>query len=185
MASIENVALVDMDGTLCEFRPKLDADLARILGPERSKVSPKTIEQVEYAIRSRKGWYASLKPIALGFRIVRMLEEIGFRIVIMTKSSKEAKNAWSEKVEWISEWLPHVDMIVTQDKGLVYGKLLVDDYPGHFFRWLEHRPRGVVIMPQQPWNKEVSGTKNIHPVMNDEDLATIRPLIEKVYKRGS
>ena len=41
---------------------------------------------------------------------------------------------------------------ITQDKGLVYGKVLVDDYPVYVVRWLEWRPRGLVIMPANPSN---------------------------------
>jgi 5'-nucleotidase len=42
---------------------------------------------------------------------------------------------------------------ITMDKGLVYGKVLVDDYPEYALRWLKWRKRGLVIMPNQPWNQ--------------------------------
>lgn len=32
-------------------------------------------------------------------------------------------------------------------KGLVYGAILVDDWPEYVERWLKHRPRGLVVMP--------------------------------------
>ena len=183
MPNVENVALVDMDGTLCDFRGALDRDLQAKFGEDLSRLSPRTLQQAEYLIRGQAGWYRNLKPLPLGFAIVNMLREIGFRLMIMTKASKEAKNAWTEKVEWISEHLPDADMTVTQDKGLVYGKVLVDDYPSHFLRWLNHRPRGIVIMPRQPWNKEIDARENIHPVSPGDNLLGLMPVLEAAYRR--
>lgn len=36
----------------------------------------------------------------------------------------------------------------------VHGKILVDDWPPYITRWLEWRPRGLVIMPTQKHNAE-------------------------------
>lgn len=184
MNGIDNVALVDMDGTLCDFHGQLQRDLDKVLGDDRQKVSAKTIQEVEWLIRRDGGWYRNLRPLPLGFEIVKLLKSIGFRIMIMTKSSKESKNAWSEKVAWISEHLPDVDVTVTMDKGLVYGKVLVDDYPTHFLRWMEHRPRGKVVMPIQPWNKDVGARPNLYGVSCKEDLEAITPMLKAAFERG-
>jgi 5'-nucleotidase len=184
MNDIDNVALVDMDGTLCDFHNQLERDLEKVLGEDRQKISPKTLREVEWLIRRDGGWYRNLKPLPLGFQIVDLLKSIGFRIMIMTKSSKESKNAWSEKVAWISEYLPDVDMMVTMDKGLVYGKVLVDDYPSHFLRWMERRPRGKVVMPVQPWNRDVGSRSNLHPVSSKADLEAITPMLKAAFERG-
>tara|TARA_Y100000310_G_C20512920_1_gene729762 strand:+ start:436 stop:588 length:153 start_codon:yes stop_codon:yes gene_type:complete len=45
-------------------------------------------------------------------------------------------------------------MTITEDKGIVYGKVLVDDYPCYIKRWLENRPRGLVIMPAHSYNRD-------------------------------
>jgi 5'(3')-deoxyribonucleotidase len=181
----DEIALVDMDGTLCEFRGQLDSDVARVLNGrgEDVKVPACVVQEIEWLIRGQAGWYRNLKPLQLGFDIVRMLEEIGFRIMIMTKSSKESINAWSEKREWIKQHLPDVKMSVTEDKSLFYGKVLVDDYPGHFLPWMEHRPRGVVVMPAQPWNKGTSKRINLHSVANQEDLEALRPVLVEAFER--
>jgi 5'-nucleotidase len=184
MNDIDNVALVDMDGTLCDFHGQLQRDLDKVLGEDRKKVSAKTIQEVEWLIRRDGGWYRNLKPLSLGFEIVNLLRSIGFRIMIMTKSSKESRNAWSEKVAWISEHLPDVDVTVTMDKGLVYGKVLVDDYPTHFLRWMERRPRGKVVMPVQPWNKDVGSRPNLYAVSEKADLEAITPMLKAAFERG-
>ena len=41
---------------------------------------------------------------------------------------------------------------MTQDKSFTYGRVLVDDWPDYVTSWLEHRPRGLVVMPAHPWN---------------------------------
>lgn len=186
MNDIDNVALVDMDGTLCDFRGALDRDIAAVLNGRGYNVCVPAcvVQEIEYLIRGQAGWYRNLKPIPFGFEIVRLLQSIGFRIMIMTKSSKESKNAWSEKVAWIAEHLPEADVTVTQDKGLVYGKILVDDYPNHFLRWMEHRPRGKVVMPVQPWNKDVGSRPNLHPVSSKADLEAITPMLKAAFERG-
>lgn len=42
---------------------------------------------------------------------------------------------------------------VTEDKSLVYGKILVDDSPEYLLGWLEHHADGLGVVPAQPANK--------------------------------
>lgn len=185
MIDDDKVALVDIDGTLADFRGALDRDVARVMNGRGDdvKVPACVVQEIEWLIRGQAGWYRNLRPLQLGFDIVRMLQEIGFRIMIMTKSSKESKNAWSEKVAWIAEHLPEADVTVTQDKSLVYGRVLVDDYPNHFLRWMEHRPRGLVVMPSQAWNQGAPQLPNLHRVASREDLEALQPVLEEAYER--
>ena len=44
--------------------------------------------------------------------------------------------------------------IVGKSKGGVYGRVLVDDWPGYVEDWLAHRPRGLAIMPAHPYNED-------------------------------
>jgi hypothetical protein len=84
----------------------------------------------------------------MGFNILRMLRKKGLKIHALTKGPVTNPNAWTEKVLWFQEYMNKEDkMNITQDKGLFYGKILVDDYPGYIKRWLKYRPRGLVIMP--------------------------------------
>jgi FMN phosphatase YigB (HAD superfamily) len=182
----DKVALVDMDGTLCDFRGALDRDLARVLNGrgEEVKVPACVKQEIEWLIRRTPGWYLNLKPLQLGFDILRMLQEIGFRINILTKSSFESNNAWSEKPQWIQQHLPRdIEMTVTMNKSRYYGRVLVDDYPSHFLRWMDRRPRGIVVMPVQAWNKDTSRRPNLYPVSSGEDLEKIRPVLEEAFER--
>lgn len=37
-------------------------------------------------------------------------------------------------------------------KGLVYGSVLVDDWPPYVYRWLRWRKAGWCVMPTKEWN---------------------------------
>ena len=39
------------------------------------------------------------------------------------------------EAQWCQHHLPGVPVTITMDKGLVYGKVLVDDYPPYVERW--------------------------------------------------
>jgi 5'-nucleotidase len=57
-----------------------------------------------------------------------------------------------EKIEWCVKYVPDLPIVLSEDKGLVYGKLLCDDWPEYIKRWLTWRPRGLVIAVAQRWN---------------------------------
>jgi len=169
-----------MDGTLCEYHHTLSRDIELVLGDD--KVSADTRENIEHLIKSQPGWWRNLAPIPLGISIANALEAHGFKIMVLTKGPIVAKNAWTEKVEWCAEHLPHASVTITHDKGLVYGKILVDDWPSYITRWLEWRPRGLVLMPDQSWNKTFSHP-NVHRITSTNDVFNLRNLIDEVYNR--
>lgn len=64
-----------------------------------------------------------------------------------------------EKVEWCHKNLPMekgISVSLVENKGLVYGRVLVDDYPPYVESWLKWRPRGLVIMPAHDHNVSFS-----------------------------
>lgn len=176
------VALVDMDGTICNYYERLEADVRRILGDDFEKVSPHTRRAIELVARQREGWYRELEPLPLGFEIVKILKEIGFRLMILTKGNPRTPNAYNEKVEWCVKYIPEAEITITQDKGIVYGKILVDDWVPYVTRWLEHRPRGLVLMPDQKWNRDFTHGQAAR-ISTAKDLEVIRPTLEEIYRR--
>ena len=101
--------------------------------------------------------------------------------MILTQGPRRVPEAWSGKKEWIDANLGDVDVTITRDKGLVYGKVLVDDYPKYAERWLEHRPRGLVIMPEHKYNKGYS-----HPNVvryDGSNLDEVREVLTRVKTR--
>lgn len=162
------LALFDMDGTLCDFDGAMRRDMISIASPEEAAlisapgVSPWHGDQVAPHLKARKkmiqdqpGWWRSLELLNLGADLFQMADLIGYRRMILTKGpSRRNPNAWTEKVQWVRDRLGHIPVTITEDKGTVYGRVLVDDWPDYIESWLAHRPRGHVLMPSQPWNED-------------------------------
>lgn len=182
--SPDNIALLDMDGTVCRWHEQLDKDLTDVLGPARATLPPETVTKVEHLIRSKPGWYLNLEPIPLGMRIAELLREVGFTIMVATKATPRATNAWSEKAAWCMKHLPHAHVTVSEDKTLLYGKLLVDDYQKFADPWLVRRPRGYVILPDQPWNQGYEHPR-VKRVRTMEEVEALRPFLLEVFNRGT
>ena len=155
---MNRIALIDLDGTLADY----DAAMLRDLNAIRSPGEP--VETIPHRsdepymkarakmIRSQPGWWFNLEPIKTGFDVVELLKKYKFDLHVLTKAPHSVDAAWTEKVLWCRKHLPETDITITQKKGLVYGKVLVDDWVPYITEWLEHRPRGLVIMPVQRWN---------------------------------
>jgi len=180
---IDDIALLDMDGTVCDWHNRLERDLRETLGDARDKLPPETISKVEHLIRSKPGWYLNLEPLPLGFKIADTLRDIGFCIMVATKATPKATNAWSEKAAWCMKHLPYAHVTVSEDKTLMYGKILVDDYAKFADPWLLRRPRGYVILPDQPWNQRYEHPR-VKRVKTPEDVDALRPFLIEVFNRG-
>lgn len=157
------IALVDMDGTIADFDGAMIRELQKLaapgeeafLGPDGRYLELPHIKARRRAIRSKPGFWRTLPTYAPGFEIMAMLKSLGFRCHILTKGPKNEPAGWMEKVEWCRRHLPDTPVIITEEKSLVYGKCLVDDWSEYFLPWLEHRPRGLVVAPDHPWNRDV------------------------------
>jgi len=155
------IALVDMDGTVADFDGAMRRELALLRAPGEPETHDETIyEDVPHIkvrrrlIKGRPGFWRNLEPIQRGMDLVTALQWLGFGIHALTKGPRSTPVAWKEKVEWCVEHLPDAMITLTEDKSLVYGKVLADDWPAYYRPWLAHRPRGMVIVPRQPWNVE-------------------------------
>ena len=154
----DKIALFDLDDTLADYCGQVLKDL-RIIA---SEYEPEPvlysgipyIEARRHMITSQVGWWLRLEKFKLGWDVLEVAKEIGFEISVLTKGPSRKFAAWAEKVEWCNNHLAdYVDGVtITHDKGLVYGAVLVDDWPDYVERWLEHRPRGLVVMPAHDYN---------------------------------
>lgn len=167
------IALVDMDGTICDTDQVLRRELTLIAGPNEPDrqsyhrdEAPQYIVNREALIKRKVGFWRNLPRLQLGFDVLGVLKELGYFIHILTRASADIPTAWSEKVEWcgreLAEDLGHpgrdYKIAISQDKGLVYGKALIEDWPPYIADWLAHRPRGKVVLIDQPHNKGL-----VHP----------------------
>ncbi len=155
----EPTALFDLDGTLADFDKRMRKELALLRGPSEDPALDETAaEELPHMkarrrlIKSQPGFWRSLEKIPLGFQILAEVRELRFRCHVLSKGPRKVSLAWSEKVEWCDEHIPDLPIVLAEDKGLVYGKVLVDDWPAYIERWLQWRPRGLVLAVAQPWN---------------------------------
>jgi 5'-nucleotidase len=159
---LAKVFLFDLDGSLANYDGTLLADLERMRSPAEPAVQDVRSAFGQPHLRARinaitlcPGWWAGLPPLAAGMAIFRLAKQMGFDCQVLTKGPKYQPRAWAEKVEWSQRHLgPDVDVHVVSDKGLVYGVALYDDYPRYLEAWLEHRPRGLVVMPVNASNRD-------------------------------
>jgi len=165
----EPIALLDMDGTLADYDKAMQRDLAKLASPNEEpyiagfdKQHPPHIWERMKLIKENGDWWENLPQLKLGFDILHELKDLGFVMSILTQGPKDNPIAWSHKVRWCKKNVPDIDITITRNKGLVYGRVLVDDYPLYIEQWLAHRPRGLVIMPDHPWNRGFNH-KNVVP----------------------
>lgn len=180
--SCKKVALIDLDNTVVDHEGQLNKDLYHALGDDLHKVSPAVREKVGYLIKNSPGWWEDLLPIPFGMSIVDTLRDIGFELVICSKGPRRAIGAWTEKVAWVQRYLPDANIVLTQDKSLVYGRLLVDDWPEYIEPWLAVRPRGIVLMPATEANKKFKHPR-VYRIKTYEDLKKVTPLLRKIFDR--
>lgn len=165
MTDTQNIALIDMDGTVADYDGALRANLQAMRSPTEPLLTPSDFVRHDEpmwmtvrrkAITGFPGFWRGLPELELGMMLVELIKKMGMRTCILTKGPPNRSSfAWAEKVEWCREHLPGSDIVITEDKGLVYGKLLVDDWPEYIEAWLRNRPRGVVLVPAQGWNENI------------------------------
>jgi hypothetical protein len=181
--------LFDLDGTLADYDSQLKRDLEAIASPGEAPIEdvyynpPAYISARRHVITSQEGWWIKLPKFELGWDILKMIRfnipHNECRIQVLTKGPKTKSIAWKEKLEWCQEHLGGMidGVTITHDKSLVYGRILVDDWPGYIQDWLKFRPRGLVIMPAHSHNADFK-----HPNVIRYDGSNSREVIDAIIK---
>jgi 5'-nucleotidase len=188
--SNETVSLVDLDGVLADYDGAMQKSLDSLSAPEEK------VEETGYhkphsqhvwarmnLIKESGEWWENLPRFKLGFDVLDILRELDYYISILTQGPKANPVAWSHKVKWCFKNVPDLDITITRNKGLVYGKVLVDDYPEYIQQWLEFRPRGLVIMPAHKYNLNFKHPNAIR--YDGTNLDKVRTALEMVKNRKS
>jgi len=148
-----------MDGTLADYTGQLMHDLEELRSPYEPVVSPEDEGKYSWLkarirlIKSQPNWWLNLPRLKAGFEIVNALRMLDYELHILTRGPYKLGESWTQKFQWCRTYISDADITITHDKSLVYGRVLVDDWPDYIKGWLEYRPRGLVIMPDQPWNQ--------------------------------
>lgn len=195
----DRVALVDLDGTIADYDAALVEAMRSIQDPNEKPYENRYEETTKRSelphvearrkmIQRQPGFWRNLPGLTLGFDIVSELRELGFALHVLTKGPRNNGPAWGEKLEWARENIHDATVTVTGDKSIVFGRVLVDDYPPYFISWLENRPRGLVVCVAHPWNEAFKrGGNNEHPNVvryDGSNLDEVARMLKRAYDRA-
>ncbi len=159
--------LIDMDGVLCDYTgahlrevairyPHLTQYIedARLSWRSEERFPAEYRDDIE-AIALEEGFFEHLEPIEGALDAVRALANDGHDVRICTAPKKIHTYCVPEKYNWVKKHLGQEfveKMIMTRDKTLTQGDLLIDDKPEITGAGI---PRWEHIVFDQPYNKDV------------------------------
>ena len=194
----DRVALIDLDGTAADYDTEMQAQMRLIMAPGEGLYTHRPVldeDEPEYLKARRKliqrqpGFWRKLKPLPMGFEVIDEMRRLKFGLHVLTKGPTSTPNAWSEKLEWSHEFIPDAAVTISGDKSLVYGRVLFDDWPSYFLKWVLVRPRGLVICLAHPWNEEFArGGSKEHPNIFRYDGTNRAELVQRLtraYERAA
>lgn len=162
LSDSDPVGLIDLDGSVADFDKAMRTQLEALRSPDEDPTLDETAyEDVKHIkarrrlIKSQPGFWRNLEPLPLGFQVVEEMRRLRYRLHVLSKGPIRVPAAWAEKIEWCGRHLADVQITLSEDKGLVYGRVLLDDWPEYIEAWLAHRTRGFVIAVAQPWNVRI------------------------------
>jgi 5'-nucleotidase len=167
------VVLVDQDGVLADFDGEFlrrwrdnNPEYAFLPLSERSNFYiyqdyPNELMQEVELIYNSPGFIASLPPIPGGLESIIEMKKAGYNVKICTAQIPGNHVCLIEKQDWIArnlgeKWLE--DLIISNDKTLIYGDILIDDKPeikGMRIPTWEH------VVFDAPYNRYVQGKRRL------------------------
>lgn len=186
----EQIALIDLDETLVHYADIMNEELKSLAGPNETFNEYSLLSQHMPHIKKRitlvqkqKGFWYYLPQIEIGMEVYKLIEEVGFKTFILTKGPWIATNAWTEKFEWCKEYVPNSSVILSEEKSLVYGKVLFDDWPEYVNKWLTWRPRGLVLMLENMYNKHYNHKQVVKVLRDGSNLDVVKQRLLESYNR--
>lgn len=192
------VILIDLDGTIADFPAEWNRRWTERF-PERVFVPTNSYTKMEIEknypheykddiqeIYNSKGFYANLSLLPGSLEALEWLDGEGYYVFLCTKplSSYHSNNTscMAEKCEWVQKTLGNkwIDkLIITRDKTIVHGDILIDDNP-YMTKGLLTRPPWNPVLFEQPWNRRpfLPGEMQLVPRVNWENYQILLSLIK-------
>jgi 5'(3')-deoxyribonucleotidase len=189
----EPIGLFDLDGTMADFDKSMAHHLELLRSPGEDPAKDETaFEDIPHMkarrrlIKQLPGFWRTFSRLQAGFDILALMEDLKFSNYVLSKSPRKFPLAASEKIGWCVEHLPNLPVILSEEKSLVYGKVLVDDWPSYVEKWVKFRPRGLVISVAQRWNEgieKLSPAGNIIRYSGPEQLPDIKARLVEIRSK--
>lgn len=169
----KKIILVDMDGVLADFEGRF-LEIWKKKFPHHPHVPlekretfyleedyPEGLEKDIGDIFSAPGFFENLDIIPGSKEALTKMEALGHKVLICTSPTSKYENCVLEKYHWVSrnlgyEWTKK--MIVTKDKTLVIGDMLIDDKPEHKGLRI---PLWKYVLFDAPYNRKVKSDLRI------------------------
>lgn len=169
-ASTSNVVLVDMDNTLVDFDLEFGKRWVSELPHETLDVItsrkhfeleqnfPEHLKPVAIKIMSQPGFFISFRPQPGAVEAVKEMTAAGLHVLFCTAPLPfQYETCVAEKYAWVrkhfgEEYMPR--LIITRDKTVVRGRVLVDDKPA--VKGICDEPEWQHIVFEQPYNLQVN-----------------------------
>ena len=186
MKKADNVILFDLDNTLVDW----DEQILKDMNSLRSENEPEIISlpkgRLKNYLRKRMDfimqniqWWENLKIRQIGMDIWNLAGELEFERVILTQGPRKNPKAWTGKKLWVDKNLGQdTKLIITRDKTLVDGAVLVDDWPLYIIPWLKEHPTRHIILPMHHHNTTFTNKQAIK--YTGKNLSDIRNLFNSI-----
>lgn len=173
MNTMKKIILVDQDGVLANYHKRF-LEVWRAEHPEKVWVSledstehdidknyPQEYQGVIEEITLRKGFYGSFEPMSGAKEALEEMLALGHDVRICTAPKRDHTFCVPEKLAWIDKhfgrkWAERT--IITRDKTLVHGYILIDDKPEITGVC---KPTWKHVLYDQPYNRHLIATPRI------------------------
>jgi 5'-nucleotidase len=169
----KKIILVDMDGPLAQFEETFLKEWKKMFPKEphiplrhrrkfypRDEYPEKLRPKVEQIYKDRD-FYPKISPVEEGLRAMRDMLALGIEVFICTTPLSFYYHCVFEKYDWVERHLGYEftkRLILTRDKTLIRGDLLIDDKPeitGIQTPAWEH------IIYDFPYNRRITGKRRL------------------------
>lgn len=129
---------------------------------------PEDLKDLVNEIYWETGFFRNLPPIHGAQDALTEMEAMGFEVFICSSPLRKYQYSTVEKYEWVEmhlgfEWTKR--LILTRDKTLVKGDILIDDKP--VITGAESSPAWEHILYDQPYNREIKKRRITWEVWKD------------------
>jgi len=143
---MKKTLFIDMDDTIAQF-----------IGDERHLFVSLKFEHLDYPAMHKEGFFRKLKPFKEAIDSVKKIVDSNlYEVYILSVPLATNPFSYKEKVEWIMENLPELShrIILTQDKGLIKGDILIDDSYKWKKVWTQNGGTFIQVDPRKPQKKQ-------------------------------